>query len=253
MRTGMVPGPLEPVPCRDGSPNRLKSKTMSMLYDRTADVVRKVFDARLSGPPVLDASEHFPDGARFVAHWQELRDEALAARRRDPAIPRFHELMAAQGDLSDNDDRDWRILVLQAYGARIERNRALCPKLAALVDSSPDVLSAALSYLDPHKHIPPHRGPFRGVMRFHLFLDVPLAEDGLPASIMTVDGKAYRLGSGESLLWDDTFEHEVLNDSDQPRTALLLDVRRRDMPLDMKLLSSVVIGVVRASVALREV
>jgi aspartate beta-hydroxylase len=69
--------------------------------------------------------------------------------------------------------------------------------------------------------------------------------------VLTIDGRDHRIGDGESLLWDDTYRHEVLNDSAEMRAALLLDVRRRGMPLDMELLSRVVIGLVRASVLLR--
>jgi len=51
-------------------------------------------------------------------------------------------------------------------------------------------------------------------------------------------------------LWDDTFPHEVRNRGDQVRIALLLDIRRRGMPLDMTLLSSVLISAVGLSVRL---
>jgi len=51
----------------------------------------------------------------------------------------------------------------------------------------------------------------------------------------------YRLGDGESLLWDDTYRHEVWNRSDQVRIALLLDVWRRDMPFDIALLSQAIL------------
>lgn len=44
------------------------------------------------------------------------------------------------------------------------------------------------------------------------------------------------------MLWDDTFEHEVWNDSAQVRTVLLLDIRRRDMPGGLRLLSSAIIA-----------
>jgi aspartate beta-hydroxylase len=54
-------------------------------------------------------------------------------------------------------------------------------------------------------------------------------------------------------LWDDTFPHEVTNDSNEVRTVLLLDVWRRGMPLDMRLLSRLLIFVVRVMARLRGV
>ena len=53
------------------------------------------------------------------------------------------------------------------------------------------------------------------------------------------------------MLWDDTFEHEVLNASDEVRIVLLLDIRRRSMPLDLRLLSNAVIALVRLGIRVR--
>lgn len=223
---------------------------MSLLYDRAGALVREIYDRRIAGPPVLDTAVHFPDAAKFVAAWRDIRDEAQFVARDLVKVPRFHEVMPAQEDISAHDAKDWRILILKAYGASIPRNLAKCPRLAAVVSSCPDVLSASLSFLAPRKHIPPHRGPFRGVIRFQLGLTVPLDEAGLPAAILKIDGCDYRIGDGESLLWDDTYMHEVNNRSDEVRTALLLDVRRRGMPWDLEILSRILIGAVRASVVL---
>ena len=68
-------------------------------------------------------------------------------------------------------------------------------------------------------------------------LSMPRDRSGLPACVMNVDGVPYRLGEGKSLLWDDTYPHEVWNRSGEVRIALLLDVWRKDMPADIALLS----------------
>ena len=214
---------------------------MAVMYERATQVVRRIYDRRIATPPVLDPQQHFPGAPRFVAAWPELRAEALAIAADLARVPRFHELMPQQADVSANDARDWRMLVLKAYGVPVRDNQARCPRLAQLVEGDPDVLSATLSFLAPHKHIPPHRGPFRGIIRFHLGLSVPLAADGRPAAVLTVDGREHRIGDGESLLWDDTFTHEVHNRCDAVRIALLLDIRRRGMPLDLALLSRALI------------
>jgi aspartate beta-hydroxylase len=224
---------------------------VSILYDLTTDLVRRLYDSRLSAPPVLDSAARFPEARRFAESWPVLRDEALRLANNIGQIPRFHELMAEQSDISANDDRDWRMFVLKAYGVRFPRNTVQCPALAGLVESVPDVLSATLSFLAPHKHIPQHRGPFRGILRFYLGLSVPVGPDGRPGTVLMIDGSEYRIADGEFLLWDDTYPHEVWNHSDSLRIALLLDVRRHDMPLDMALLSRLVIGTVGVAVRLR--
>ena len=223
---------------------------MSLLYDWGSTVVRKVYDRRISGPPVLDSARHFPDAAQFIAAWHDIRDEAQRVACDLGNVPRFHEVMPAQEEISAQDAKDWRILILKAYGAPIQKNLVKCPHLAAVVSRCPDVLSASLFFLAPHKHIPPHRGPFRGVIRFQLGLIVPKDEFGRPAAVLKLHGQEYRVGDGESLLWDDTYVHEVNNRSGEVRAALLLDVRRHGMPWDLEILSRILIAGVRASVVL---
>ena len=215
---------------------------MSLLYDLSANAVRRIYDARIDTPPVLDANTYFPEAARFIASWASIRNEALALAERMQAIPRFHEIMPAQAEISANDGKDWRLFVLKVYGAQCDANMAACPTLASIVSSTPDVLSATLSFLAPHKHIPRHRGPFRGVLRYQLGLSVPTDADGRPAAVLSLNDQEYRIGDGEHLLWDDTYPHEVWNNSEQLRVALLLDVRRRHMPMDMRVLSRALIA-----------
>ena len=226
---------------------------MSALYDAGAGALRWLYDRRISGPPVLDPALHFPASGDVAARWKELRNEAEQVAAGLGRVPRFHDLMPAQAPISANDDRDWRLFVLKAYGADVSDNMARCPVLAALLASHPGILSAAFSFLAPHKHIPLHRGPFRGVTRFYMGLSVPVLADGSPATVLTIDGHDHRIGDGEYLLWDDTYPHEVWNRSDQMRIALLLDVRRRGMPMDMALLSHIIVAAAGLAIRMKGV
>ena len=130
---------------------------------------------------------------------------------------------------------------MKAYGVPVEENLQRCPTVAALLDEAPEVVSVILSFLAPGKHVPEHRGPFRGILRIHLMLSMPCDGNGVSACVMNIDGVPYRLDDGESLLWDDTYRHEVWNRSNQVRIALLLDVWRKDMPADIALLSRAIL------------
>jgi len=213
---------------------------MDSLYELSSRAIRRLYDARIRTPPVLDIDTYFPDGHRFHDAWEVIRGEAMAILESAQPIPRFHEIMPAQADISATDGRDWRMLPLKVYGQDIHSNQARCPFLSELLGACPNVLSATLSFLAPHKHIPQHSGPFRGILRYQLNLEVPLADDGRPGAVLWLAGDEHRLSSGEQLLWDDTYPHEVWNRSEQTRVALLLDVRRPDLPLDLRLLSNAV-------------
>jgi aspartate beta-hydroxylase len=226
---------------------------MGVVYDTAAELVRRVFDRRIVGQPTLDVAEHFPDGLRLQAAWRDIRDEAVALTHRLESVPRFHDIMPEQAPISANDRRDWRLFILKAYGTPIPRNMAQCPRLAALVQRMPDVLSASFSFLAPGKHIPAHRGPFRGVLRFYMPLAMPHDERGRPAAVLRIDGQDHCVDEGQCLLWDDTYVHEIKNRSDDVRAALLLDVRRHSMPIDMTVLSNLLILIAGLGVRIRGV
>lgn len=224
---------------------------MSLTYDLAASTLRRYYDCRISTPAVLPAEEWFPQAVTFQDHWQDIALEADYVARDILCVPRFHELMPEQASISANDDRDWRMFVLKAYGVDIAGNLARCPLLARLLADVPAVTSASLSFLAPGKTIPCHRGPFRGVLRFHLMLAVPRARDGKPESVLEVDGVPHRLVEGDHLLWDDTYPHAAWNRGGSIRTALLLDIMRPRMPMDLTLLSRAVVATVGGVLRLR--
>ena len=221
---------------------------MLQLYDRAAVAVRAIYDSRIATPAILDAAHYFPNAGHFGESWTDIRREALALAGRLDRVPRFHDLMPAQAGISANDGRDWRMFVMKAYGVTSPDNLKRCPTVAALLDETPEVVSAVLSFLAPGKHILEHRGPFRAILRYHLMLSMPRDCSGLPACVMNIDGVPYRLDEGESLLWDDTYPHEVWNRSGQVRIALLLDVWRKDTPPDIALLSRAILLGTKAAI-----
>lgn len=224
---------------------------MKNVYDGLADAMRYVFDRRIDTPATLDAERYFPEAELFAQSWEQIRDEAMMVSRGLSSVPRFHELMAAQTAISANDGRDWRVFVLKAYGHNVRRNQERCPATTALVKRCPSVVSASFSFLAPGKHIPPHRGPFRGILRFHLGLSMPNGDDGRPGAVLWVNNAEYRLRNGDTLLWDDTYPHEVLNSTGDVRACLLLDVWRAEMPADMAALSHAIVGAAHLAASLR--
>lgn len=212
------------------------------LYDRTVAIVQQLYARGLSTTAILDTPQFFPGAHAFQARWPEVRQEALQIAEHLLSVPRFHDLLPNQAAISANDDRDWRMFVLKAYGITVSRNLRRCPVLAELLENDDTVLSAAFSYLAPGKHIPEHNGPFRGIVRFHLSLSAAPDDTGQPGTILRIAGVDHRLADGDMLLWDDTFPHEVWNRTSQLRVALLLDVRRERMPVALRLLSAILVA-----------
>ena len=90
---------------------------MNPLYESIGNIVRRIYDMRIEGLPVLDVATNFPSAERFSCAWQSIRDEAQAVAQQMHRVPRFHEIMREQTSISANDNRDWRMFILKAYGA----------------------------------------------------------------------------------------------------------------------------------------
>lgn len=223
------------------------------VYDQAMGAMRAYYDRRIDTPAVLDTAHYFPRAACFTAAFAAIRHEALTIAGTLNRVPRFHDLMPQQADISANDGRDWRMFIHKAYGVTVAENLRRSPAVAGLLAAAPEVVSSAFSFLAPGKHIPRHRGPFRGILRFHLMLSMPYDAQGLPACELNIDGTPYRLAEGGSLLWDDTFPHEVWNRSDEVRIALLLDVWRKDMPADAALLARAVMAAAKTMIRVKGV
>ena len=127
---------------------------MGQIYDRATQVVRAIYDSRIATPATLQADRNFPNARRFDERWTDIRDEAFAVAGMFDKIPRFHDIMPAQADISANDGRDWRVFIMKAYGVTVEDNLRRCPTVASILAEAPEVKSAILSFLAPCKHIP---------------------------------------------------------------------------------------------------
>jgi aspartate beta-hydroxylase len=224
---------------------------MFSLYDCLANTFRSIYDRRVKTPPVLDKDHYFPGHRKFTEQWPAIRAECLQVMRDMQAVPEFHQLMHAQAPLSEYGGRYWRVFVLKAYGIKHPVNQSKCPLTAQLVNAEPAVQSATLSFLEGGKHLPAHRGPFRGVLRYHLGVVIAKDAQGESSNRFRIDGNYYSLNEGEGLLWDDTFEHEVWNTASSVRAALLIDVLRPEMPRSLHYMTRMIIFLVGLGIRLR--
>ena len=170
--------------------------------------------------PFLSA-EHFPQVRLLEVNWQAIRDDLDQVLKRPQDIPTFHEMSPDQARISFGDN--WKTFAFYVFGQRIEENCNACPHTAQMLDNLPNLQNAWFSILAPGYHIPPHRGPTKAVVRCHLGLQIPSPEE---ACWIRVGDQVGHWQSGRCLCFDDTYEHEVRNATDQARVVLFLDLDR---------------------------
>jgi aspartyl/asparaginyl beta-hydroxylase (cupin superfamily) len=113
----------------------------------------------------------------------------------------------------------WNTYNFFFYGKKFEENCARCPRTTALLESLPrfERDHIMFSSLNPHSRIPPHVGPMNGIVRAHLPLIVP------QGCYIRVGSEERTWHEGKLLAFDDSFEHEVFNHSDQVRIVLFMN------------------------------
>ena len=170
--------------------------------------------------PVYD-STLFPWIAEIEARWTEIQAELRALLAKREAIPPLasispdHRRIAPPGK--------WKSFFLHGYGYRVDENCRRCPITAEIVSKIPGLNSAFFSILDPGAHIPRHRGVTKAIMTAHLGLIVP---EPAERCRMQLDDQILHWEEGKTLVFDDTFYHEVWNDTDGVRAVLLIQFRR---------------------------
>ena len=173
--------------------------------------------SKVGNPPVYENSV-FPWAAGIEREWRTIRRELEAVLTRKDELPDFHEIAADVASISSGPG--WKTFLLAGYGSESRQNIALCPETWRILKKVPGLKTAMFSIFDPGKHLPPHRGPYNGLLRFHLGLIVPEPRDQVA---IRVAGRVCHWEEGRALIFDDAYEHEAWNKTDKVRVVLFVD------------------------------
>ena len=158
-------------------------------------------------------SADFPLVGYLESNYDAIRDEILALD-----AGRFHR--ESEGIRRTGD---WDVAFLYERGRRHEEVCAACPVTTRGIESHATVRSSAgliyVSRMRGSTHIESHRGPTNIRVRCHLGVKVP---DGDCA--IRVGEEIRRWKEGKCLVFDDYFEHEAWNHTDEDRLVLIVDL-----------------------------
>lgn len=182
-----------------------------------ADMQRpRNFFPGLEALPVHETSK-FPWAVEVERNFDAIRDELF----------RYSSSLTLDSHPQDLADRGkWSVLYFFAGGTQTEVTRRACPIITEILDDVAGTGQAGntyLSVLEGGTHIQKHFGPTNARLRCHLGLSVP------EGAKIRIGEDIYRWEDGKCLIFDDAFEHEVWNDSDQERAVLIIDFWHPDM------------------------
>ena len=216
----------------DTSQQKLKTDGLEDTMTRAgtaARVVQKLVDGAESlnlrhsavGNPAVYPTDAFPWAREVESEWHLIRAELDKVLVRKGDLPAFHEISSEVRSISS--DKNWKTFFLCGYGIKSEEAIRQCPETWRILQKIPGMKSAMFSIFEPGKHLPPHRGPYNGVLRFHLGLVVPPEPDKIG---IRVADQTCHWEEGKALIFDDAYEHEAWNHSDKVRVVLFVDFEK---------------------------
>jgi len=212
-------------PKRPGRPKTLKSPTRRLVKRYGKRLTRWVaaYQARQSlvpDAPFVD-NGHFPFLKEFEDRWEEIQAEARAVLKFREQIPAFQEISPDQYRIATADN--WKTLFLYGFGNKLETNCKQVPVTAGIIGRATEIHTAFFSILTPGYHIPAHTGVTKGILRAHLGLIIPREREKCR---IRVGDQVRNWEAGKVFVIDDTYDHEVWNDTGEERVVLLLDFNR---------------------------
>jgi aspartate beta-hydroxylase len=174
----------------------------------------------------------FPWTAALEAETDAIREELVAVMREDGAFQPYLEDDPTRppgefGTLKNNPD--WSAYYLIKGGDPQASAATRCPRTMValrgvpLTDAPGRTPSVLFSLLRPGTRIQPHNGQINARLICHLPLIVP------PGCGLRVGNETRPWVMGETLIFDDTIEHEAWNDSGETRVVLLFEVWRPEL------------------------
>lgn len=155
------------------------------------------------------------------ANWRAIQAEALTLLEERGQIPAFGKISPDHRRIASGPQ--WKSFFFEGYGFRSRANCEKCPETARLLRHVPGLVVAFFSIMEGDTHVPRHKGLTKAWLNCHLPLIVPTKPGRCE---MQVDDRTVTWTEGKWLVFDETFPHEVWNDTGQPRVVLMLQVRR---------------------------
>lgn len=193
--------------------------------------------SRVPTTPFIDPAL-FPWSSALQAGWSDIRAELDVLRDSGAEILPLARVSPDHKRVAG--DGKWKSFVFEAYGYRVPRNQSLCPRTTALLDQVPGLVLAMFSIMEPGTYVPLHKGVSKALVNAHLGVDVPPGDCRIE-----VGGETRAWQDGKLLVLDDTFPHQVWNNTKRARVVLLMQIRRPVGPVGRVLGSAFLAGVRR--------
>jgi hypothetical protein len=189
----------------------------------------KILSMITTNPSININKNFFPGHINFEKkkQFKKIRKEVLHIVSKNELMP-LNDLIATNqyiaSDRTNGNSWKWKSLKYSGIIDNILNDYPILKE--ALMDDM--IANCGISMLEPHISIPLHRGYFKGYLRYHICIETN--DNDVNKPYIVCGGTKYEWKTGEGILFDDMFLHQVVNKSDSRRIVLYLDIVRQDLP-----------------------
>jgi len=203
---------------------KLQIKLVAFLLDLSNKVLYRVI-GRDKRPVFHDVDKTNPALRKIDENWDVIRQELDAVLPRQADIPRYDEVDPSQRQLIKDSAKIsagvWRTLFIHLHKAELP-SRKMFPKTIEILESIPHCFQAWFSIMEGGQNIAPHHTRSYGYLRYHTGFVIPKDK---PPKIRIKD-QYHTWQERTSILFDNSWEHQVYNESQESRVILITDVLR---------------------------
>jgi len=124
----------------------------------------------------------------------------------------------------------WYNYVFKWYDNANIYTQQICPVITSIVNRYDNIAAAFISILEPFSYLKPHKGSSKAVVRYLFPINIPNDKENC---YMIINGEKHIWTENIPIIFDDTVEHSSINNTDEYRAVLFLDIIRSFNNTDM--------------------
>jgi aspartate beta-hydroxylase/beta-hydroxylase len=205
------------------------NKSISKDFSLRAIFNKKIIDSKkITSLPINRNYKNIFNDKAIIDNFEDIKLEIINIVNSNKAI-KYKDIDSIRAsEVAENWSLYYPIFLRKK---NIEATQS-CPTLMNTLSSYKNIINVAIASLDPNTPIKPHKGPFAGMLRYHLGIEIPTTN---PPYII-VNKESYTWKEKEGIVIDDYYEHEVINNCNERRIILIIDFFK-PMPLTLSLIN----------------
>jgi hypothetical protein len=161
--------------------------------------------------PVL---ANYPGISELQSSYLTVYEELNKYLQKNQLKPQFNGTMV-------ETPKSWKVRSLKVWGVEMFDVQEQFPATMRLLNNIPNVVNVGFNLLEPGAKIKPHNGDTDAIYRCHLGLKIPV---NFKACALKVLNEEKHWEPGKVIIFNDAFEHEACNYSNEQRIILLFDI-----------------------------